>query len=175
MHDNTYLQSDIIGDAILAILGTVPKRWGRMDQASRLAVVEVGRSLRVAGLINHVRCKIDDDKIIGLIGGTRRGSLATDLAYGETYAQGLDMASPVFFSYTLANIALAEAASHYGLTGPVYSVYHENPFEEAAAEAKRWLAGDSQLYAMLAGELDFVPTNVAGGPVVSAFFEVVKQ
>ena len=45
-----YISQDLPGDDILAVLGELPKRWGRMDRISRLAVVEVGRVLLAYGL-----------------------------------------------------------------------------------------------------------------------------
>ena len=46
-----YINSDMPNSETLAILGTLPKRWGRMDRLSRLAVVEVGRVLRESGVL----------------------------------------------------------------------------------------------------------------------------
>jgi hypothetical protein len=169
-----YLDQDLPGPEVLAVLGTLPKRWGRMDRLSRLAVVEVGRLPRAGRG--------------GLIGFTRRGSLATDLAYVATLRQGLALASPTLFSYTLANIALAEAASHYGLTGPVFSIFAENPGGEAEAEAEArcWLADDRSLDFMIVGELDVYPapppapgaaTALAPNPnqeIISVNFRIVS-
>jgi len=155
--DYGYLDHDLPGREILDIVGELPKRWGRMDKLSRLAVVEVGRALGKGGLLI-----CDDGRLTGkggggLIGGTRFGSIATDLAYAESLKQGPEMASPTLFSYTLPNIALAEAASHYGLTGPVYSIYAGKPLAAAEKEARRWLLNQQSLDFMVAGELDIYP------------------
>jgi 3-oxoacyl-(acyl-carrier-protein) synthase len=147
------------GSGILAILGQVPKRWGRMDLLSRAAVVEIGRAI-AAWQGKEQPARLDDTARVGVIAATRRGSLATDLAFGHSLTQGLEMASPTLFGYTLPNIALAEAASHYGLTGPVYSVFTgpgDDPLQLARREAGRWLQS-SNFTAMLAGELDFQPS-----------------
>jgi 3-oxoacyl-[acyl-carrier-protein] synthase II len=159
-----YLYQDLPGADILAVLQVLPKRWGRMDRISRLAVVEVGRVLRAAGWRGKAGGPYSGRG--GLIGLTRRGSLATDRAYGETLKQGVAMASPILFSYTLANIALAEAAGHYGLTGPVYSVFTDAPGTGGEAEANRWLNDDTSLDFMIVGELDLypVPPGGHGGP-----------
>ncbi|MBU0730129.1 MAG: hypothetical protein KKE17_02275 [Proteobacteria bacterium] len=147
-----YLDQDDLSEDLLAIVGAVPKRWGRMDSVSRLAVIEVGRVLHASGLLDGKDRR--GEYSFGLIAGTRRGSLATDLAFAETLSHGLETASPILFSYTLANTALAEAASHYGITGPVYSIYSENPFEDAVSEAQRWLS-EGFFQIMVAGALDY--------------------
>jgi hypothetical protein len=165
---------DLPGPEVLALLGTLPKRWGRMDRLSRLAVVEVGRVLRAGPApLGSGRG--------GLIGFTRRGSLATDLAYAATLNQGPELASPTLFSYTLANIALAEAASHYGLAGPVFSIFADNPGDGdgAEAEARRWLADDSSLAFMIVGELDVYPApppdpGAATAPVSNRDREIIS-
>ena len=115
----------------------------------------------------------------GLIGLTRRGSLATDLAYATTLKEGVAMASPTLFSYTLANIALAEAAGHYGLTGPVYAVFAAEPGAGGEDEARRWLDHDPSLDFMVAGELDVYPVSPedragAANEVVSVNFKIVS-
>ena len=155
-----YINQDLPGDDILAVLGELPKRWGRMDRISRLAVVEVGRVLLAYGLRGRDGEPASRPGRGGLIGLTRRGSLATDLAYVATLKQGPEMASPTLFSYTLANIALAEAASHYGLTGPVYSVFADDPGAGGEAEARRWLDCDDALDFMIVGELDVYPVSL---------------
>ena len=151
-----YIDDDLPPAEILAVLGELPKRWGRMDRISRLAVVETGRALAVAGILRFEGGMSVTTGQGGLIGVTRRGSLATDLAYAETLKQGPEMASPILFSYTLPNTALAEAASHYNLTGPVYSLFSEEG-TDGRSEAKRWLADDPNLDFMLAGGLDVYP------------------
>lgn len=157
-----YLLQDEPAPETLALIGLTPKRWGRMDRISRLAVVEVGRALRAAGLLQDGAGKVCVTGSGGLIGASRHGSLATDLAFAATLAGGLNLASPTLFSYTLPNIALAEAASHYGLTGPVYSLLAGGLFE-AEAEAQRWLAEESGVDFMVAGVIDVVPDSAAPG------------
>ncbi|MDT8336063.1 MAG: hypothetical protein RQ753_10230 [Desulfurivibrionaceae bacterium] len=174
-----YIDQDLPGGEILAILGELPKRWGRMDRISRLAVVEAGRVLLVAGLRGGESPEVARCKKGGLIGLTRRGSLATDLVYAATLKEGVEMASPTLFSYTLANIALAEAAGHYGLTGPVYAVFAEEPGAGGEDEARRWLDHDPSLDFMVAGELDVYPVSPedhggAADEVVSVNFKIVS-
>ena len=105
----------------LDVLGTRPTRWGRMPPLSRAMIVETGRFLKECA-IQPQSFPTDTERTIGLIGGTARGSLAPDLDFAATLLEGVNLASPAIFGYTLANIPLAEAANHYHLTGPVYAV-----------------------------------------------------
>jgi len=169
-----YLDQDQPGPDILAVIGAIPRRWGRMDHLSRLAVYEVGRVLKEAGLLRYESPGVAALSSAGLIGASSHGSLATDLAYGQTLAGGIDLASPTLFSYTLPNIALAEAASHYGLTGPVYALFSA---DGAEAEARRWLAEVDGLEFMVAGLLDICPAGATGsgsGEVVAVNFKIVR-
>ncbi len=179
-----YLAQDEPGPETLALIGIVPKRWGRMDRISRLAVVEVGRALRLAGLLRDEPGKVAATSVGGLIGAGRYGCLATDLAFAATMAAGLNLASPTLFSYTLPNIALAEAASHYGLTGPVYSLFASDP-AEAENEAHRWLAEEAGPDFMVAGAIDIIPIRAAqalgetagvgvGDEIVNVNFKIVR-
>lgn len=177
-----YLGRDEPGPETLAVLGVLPKRWGRMDRLSRLAVVEVGRVLRAAGLLRDGPEPVLVSGSGGLIGACAHGSLATDLDFAATLAAGLHLASPTLFSYTLPNIALAEAASHYGLTGPVYSLFASDP-AEAEAEARRWLGEKSGPDFMVAGTLDIVPAGASlgfagvavGAEIVAVNFKIVRS
>lgn len=169
-----YINQDMPGKEILAVLGELPKRWGRMDKISRLAVVEVGRVLAEGRRETNGQPDAAGGRG-GLIGLTRRGSLATDLAYIATLKQGLEMASPTLFSYTLPNIALAEAASHYGLTGPVYAVFSSEPGLGAEAEARRWLCHDRSLDFMIVGGLDVYPVRLHDGGDREFFCELGEE
>ena len=170
-----YINDDLPSEDILALLGELPKRWGRMDRISRLAVVETGRALVAERILN-----IEEGTAVikgrgGLIGVTRRGSLATDLGYVATFNQGPEMASPLLFSYTLPNTALAEAASHYGLTGPVYSLFSGEDNFDGCREAERWLEEDKQLDFMVTGLLDVYPDPLnTEAEIVIANFKIVS-
>ena len=157
LQNQDYYTRDEPDPEALSILGSVPKRWGRMDRISRIALVEVGRVLRDEGLIDSHTNRVSDTVSGGLVGATRRGPLATDLAFAKTASADFSLASPLLFSYTLANISLSEAAGHYRLTGPVYSIYSSNPYEDAILEARRWMSSSMDISFMLAGELDYYP------------------
>ena len=172
---HNYINDDLPPEEILVVLGELPKRWGRMDRISRLAVVETGRALKAAGILSFEKGLPVITGRGGLIGVTSRGSLATDLDYAATFNQGPEIASPILFSYTLPNTALAEAASHYGLTGPVYSLFSEEEETDGRLEAERWLGEDPGLNFMVAGKLDVYPdlsdTDVE---IISVNFKIVS-
>ena len=172
MHDpitQWHLDQGQVNRDVLAIIGSVPRRWGRMDMLSRMAVVAVGRALCDSDLLDRQTKKLHSANIVGLIAVTRWGSLITDLAFCETLGQGPELASPTVFSYTLPNIALAEAAGHFGLTGPVYSIFAEHDLmEKVKQEAMLWLSNQPEISAMVAGQLDIPPSFEEGtGPVAS--------
>lgn len=144
----------------IEILKSVPSRWGRMPALARLLVVETGRILRSHGYLDSENHLEEKGLIVGLIGGTSRGSLTTDLAFGDSLKAGVDLASPALFGYTLANIPLAEAANHYNLTGPVYALIdQERPLQSAQAECKRILAHSHDIHSMLACGFDEITTK----------------
>ena len=168
------MNSEPVNREVLAIIGSVPRRWGRMDLLSRMAVVAVGRALCDSDLLDRQTNKIHGVNIVGLISVTRWGSLITDLAFCETLGQGPELASPTVFSYTLPNIAIAEAAGHFGLTGPVYSIFAEHDLmEKVKQEAMLWLSNQPEISAMVAGRLD-IPPSYAEGKAPVAEFHIVN-
>ncbi|WP_136809450.1 beta-ketoacyl synthase N-terminal-like domain-containing protein [Desulfosediminicola flagellatus] len=140
---------------IVALLGSLPTRWGRMTPLSRLLIIETARVLQKRNILTPGQRLSDQNKNVGMIGGTRRGSLHTDQAFVETMKEGPGLASPALFGYTLANIPLAEAAVAHGLTGPVYAIFDtRTPLESAEKEAQRLLDLQNNLDLMLACEFD---------------------
>jgi 3-oxoacyl-[acyl-carrier-protein] synthase II len=67
--------------------------------------------------------RAESPRPIGIIAATRYGCFDTDLAYYATAKedQGI-FASPNLFSFTLPGIVLGEAAIHFRLTGPTFTV-----------------------------------------------------
>ena len=60
---------------------------------------------------------------IGIIASTRYGCFETDLAFHATAEEENGIyASPNLFSYTLPGMAVSEAAIHFQLTGPTFTV-----------------------------------------------------
>ena len=145
-----------------------------MDLISRVALIEIGKVLGRESLLQPGSHALKNNLSAGLIVGTRKGSLATDLEFAKTLKEGPGFASPALFSYTLPNIALAEAALHYKLTGPVFSILSEAPYQEAVHMANQWLAAPVPAAdIIIAGELDHEPTGDA--PKISARFTVVNR
>jgi hypothetical protein len=159
MHSTAEIHRLVLDDQpterVVALLGAIPGRWGRMTPLSRLLIVETARVLQHSGILGCGQRLSDLGKKVGLIGGTRRGSLHTDQAFIATMEAGPGLASPALFGYTLANIPLAEAAVTHGLVGPVYAVFDaKTPLESAQNEARRLLAMQKDLDLMLACEFD---------------------
>ena len=149
----------------IKIIGTLPDRWLRMDTMSQRAILEVGRALHDAGISSF------SPECCGLIGGSKYGSLATDLAFAQSFKDGALFASPALFGYTLANISLAEAASKYNITGPVFCVLDNEPLPAAKKEAARWLQFMPKNSFIIYGELDVIPTDT--GEDVTASFHIL--
>jgi len=169
-----YWLQEIPDSSLTSVIGEIPKRWGRMDPASRIAVVEIGLLLKQANLLAKNNLLNKEIKA-GLITGSKLGSLVTDLAFSKTLEEGVDNASPILFGYTLPNIPLAEAACHYKIIGPVYSIISEKPLDCAIEEANFWLKNDSGISFIIAGELDITPDleNITH-QVISAKFKIIK-
>lgn len=140
------------------IIGTLPERWLRMDLISQLAVLEVGKVLHQAGHLTSDTGKIRTDRHNALIIASRYGSLATDLEYAATLVDGIELASPALFGYTLPNIAAAEAAGHYRISGPVYALLDQEPLARAGQEARRWQLHLGSTALIVYGELDVIPS-----------------
>lgn len=152
---------DQAGDRVRQQLGSVPNRWGRMNPLSRALLLESCAFLQDQELWKPGERFSDRSLSVGLIGGSRYGSLQTDIAFQATLDDGL--ASPALFGYTLPNIPLAEVANHFGLTGPVYGLLDcESPFEAAVEEAKHLLKADPELSCMLACHFDHYPAGPEG-------------
>jgi len=146
---------DQADDDSVAVLGTVPGRWGRMTPLCRLLLVKIGLLLQEKYILKKGQKCSDLGLQVGLVGGTKKGSLHTDKAFIRTMENGLGLASPALFGYTLPNIPLAEAASQFGLVGPVYALLEvRNPLDSAISEAKRLLLSQKELSFMLACEFD---------------------
>ncbi len=148
--------SDQAGDDIVAALGTIPGRWGRMTPLCRLLIVKIALLLQENGVVERGERCCECGLSAGLVGGTRKGSLHTDLDFIQTMKNGPGLASPALFGYTLPNIPLAEAAGHHGLVGPVYALLDtENPLASAVDEAEMLLRAGRDLSFIVACEFDY--------------------
>ncbi|MDH3360464.1 MAG: hypothetical protein OEL55_06280 [Desulfobulbaceae bacterium] len=171
-----YAFQELPGKDVETLIGSIPTRWGRMSPLSRAVVVEAGRFLTGNDLLATGSRFSDMGKTVGLIGVTGNGSLSTDVSFANTLADGFLMASPAIFGYTLPNIPLAEAANHYGLTGPVYALFNDHdPMEVAVKEAKRWLDTQADLSLMLVCIFDSSGDQAAGSDFIVSFNMVRRK
>ena len=140
-----------ISETFGEFLQHIPRRWGRMDLVTRVAVAVTGKLLSDAG-------GLADKNVTGLVTGSRYGSVVTDLEFARTAREGTP--APLLFSYTLPNIAASEAAAHFGLTGPVYAVLDPHDPEAAAhEEALRLMRHSPHIQSMIAGIVDVDPSR----------------
>lgn len=146
------------------------RRFGRLDQFSRLGVLALALALQDAGLDRW-----EQKRQIGLFSATRFGSLATDIDYFATVLpeQGR-LASPNLFAYTLANTFLGEAAIRFGLTGPGVAINEGEsaPLESllVALEGLNW----DGLDATVVGFCDLPPQG-SNNPPGAAFLVVGSE
>lgn len=150
------------------------RRFGRMDEFSRLGLAAITFALRDAGLERW-----QEKRPIGLIAQSTCGCLATDFDYFDTVMpQGGVLASPHLFAYTLSNTFLGEAAIRFGLTGTQFIVSEATGDGLAALrmalESLDW--GEEET--MLAGVCDIaVPPSVkhlSDGQPGAVFFVLEK-
>ena len=89
--------------------------FGRFDQASKLTVIAIALAFADAKFF-YAKGRLQD---VGILGTSVDGSTDTNLAYFKDYLKaGRTMSRGNLFIYTLASSPLAEAAIHFGLSGP---------------------------------------------------------
>jgi len=99
------------------------RRFGRLDDFSRLGLAAITLALQDAGLDSW-----EEKRPWAIIAASRYGCLATDRAFFDTVIpEGGALASPNLFAYTLSNCFTGEAAIRFGLTGPSYVVGEPGP------------------------------------------------
>ncbi len=98
-----------------------PVRYRRFDAYSRVGCAAIALALKDAGLDRAAA-----PAPVGIIAATRHGCFDTDRAYYATAKEDRGaFASPNLFSFTLPGIVLGEAAIHFRLTGPTFTVGDE--------------------------------------------------
>jgi len=126
------------------------RRFGRLDDFSRLGLAAIALALQDAGLDTW-----QDKRPWGVIAASRYGSLATDQAYFATaIPEGGALASPHLFAYTLANCFTGEAAIRFGLTGPSYVIGETGSNSFAALELALETLADGEAPVVVAGISD---------------------
>lgn len=131
----------------------IDRRFGRLDDFSRVGLAAVAFCLRDAGSEDW-----QQKRPLGVVAASRYGCLQTDLAYHQTLIpqQGA-LASPNLFAYTLPNCFLGEAALRFGLTGNSLIINRHDstnltPFK-VGLEELAW----SEQTGVLAGIVDLTP------------------
>jgi 3-oxoacyl-[acyl-carrier-protein] synthase II len=101
-----------------AIYAEPPPRYRRFDSYCRIGCAAIALALQDAGMD-----RAEVVRPFGIIASTRYGCFETDVAFYETAREESGVyASPGLFSYTLPGIAISEAAIHFRLTGPIFTV-----------------------------------------------------
>jgi 3-oxoacyl-[acyl-carrier-protein] synthase II len=112
----------VAGDPLIPaaeeIYSNPPIRYRRFDSYCQAACAAIALALRDARL-EHA----EGPRPIGIIASTRYGCVETDLGFQASAleADGL-YASPGLFAFSLPGIAISEAAIHFRLTGPTFTV-----------------------------------------------------
>lgn len=92
------------------------ENFSRFDLASKLATIAVGLAFYDADMLYFPGKKQD----IGILAVNKNGSLNAQLAYFKDYIDsGRILGRGNLFIYTLPSSPLAEAAMHFGLSGPL--------------------------------------------------------
>jgi 3-oxoacyl-[acyl-carrier-protein] synthase II len=114
----TLIDGDPVIPPASEIYSVLPVRYRRLDTYSKVGCAAIALALKDAGMN-----QADTKQPIGIVAGTRFGCSETDLAYFKTAKEdGGVFASPNLFSFTLPGIAIGEAAIHFKLVGPVFTV-----------------------------------------------------
>jgi 3-oxoacyl-[acyl-carrier-protein] synthase II len=110
------------GDPVIppveAVYSDLPVRYRRFDSYCRAACAGIGLALQDAGLE-----RAEEPRPMGVVASTRYGCIEADLEFQASARQADGIfASPSLFAFTLPGIAISEAAIHFRLTGPTFTV-----------------------------------------------------
>jgi hypothetical protein len=95
------------------------KNFSRFDIISKMTCFSAALALKDAG----IPYSGTDKKNIGIFGANEAGCLESNLNYFRDYVDsGRILARGNLFIYTLPSIPLAEAAIHFGLSGPLLHI-----------------------------------------------------
>ena len=105
------------------------KNFGRFDEESRRVCLAVALALQDSGLVPGNGAAHDTGLLISSVAGARSACLA----YFDDYVrEGRKLGRGNLFIYTLPTSPAAEAAIHFGLTGPLLYIGRPSPAAEAA-------------------------------------------
>jgi 3-oxoacyl-[acyl-carrier-protein] synthase II len=128
-----------------------PVRYRRFDSYCQVGCAAIALALKDAGMDRAERTRP-----IGIIASTRYGGIETDVEFYATAREGEGIyASPSLFAFTLPGIAISEAAIHFRLTGPTFTV--GDPIGQRGYQALRIAVGllsSGACRTVLAGWLD---------------------
>ena len=166
-------------DGAFAGGGRAVKSFGRFDAASKAACRAAALALDDAGLGDPPAGR----QGIGVIGTGFAGCLTTNLDYFKDYVRcGRTLARGNLFIYTLPTSALAEAAIHFGLEGPLMYVLSPDGPLPTALEMAGGMIRRGEASAMLVvwaeepGAACFVVSGDAGaGAAVEKVVEIARQ
>ncbi|MFH2046181.1 MAG: hypothetical protein ABIK92_13650 [Pseudomonadota bacterium] len=96
------------------------KNFKRFDIISKNTCFSVALALKDAGIIYSYDQKHADKSDIGVLGTNEQGCLESNINYYKDYIEsGRILARGNLFIYTLPSTPMAEAAIHFGLSGPL--------------------------------------------------------
>lgn len=154
-----------------------PVRYRRFDSYCQVGCAAIALALKDAGMD-----RAESTRSIGIIASTRYGCFETDLGFFASAREGEGIyASPSLFAFTLPSIAISEAAIHFRLIGPTFTV--GDPVGKRGYQALRIavdLLSSGACRTMLAGWLDvgtslLKQTAVADDGVRGAIFIVLSS
>ncbi|PLY00938.1 MAG: beta-ketoacyl synthase [Desulfuromonas sp.] len=140
------------------IFSNPDRRFGRLDDFSRLGLAAIALALQDAGLDTW-----EQKRPWAIIAASRYGCLATDHSFFDTVIpEGGALASPNLFAYTLSNCFTGEAAIRFGLTGPSYVLGEQGEQGFAALQLALESLADGEAPLAVAGISDLA-VDIAEG------------
>ncbi len=127
------------------------KNFGRFDMISRTTCFCTALALKDAGISYSNDHKHADKRDMGVMGTNEEGCLKSNINYYKDYiGSGRIVARGNLFVYTLPSTPLAEAAIHFGLSGPLLHMsFKEKKISSLLGFAKRSII-EKEATAMLA-------------------------
>jgi 3-oxoacyl-[acyl-carrier-protein] synthase II len=129
------------------------ERFGRFDPVSRMTCLACELALRDAD-VDFVPESLHE---VGILGAGFNGSLAANSAFFKDYVEsGRILARGNLFVYTLPTAPLGEAAIHFGLRGPLFSmIAPATPLSDSLEVASRLVkSGDAPAMLVVQADAD---------------------